>query len=163
MFTINRVFKHKEVVSNLHFCSNGPWKMWPSYTFHFSARILHPHIRKYLIFFRIVYVEMSNNQYSALDNVKMTSKHISIKVSLKITLRKKNVYIEIGWPWIWNQCFYLWIWNDDRTNVIVLPSFHFATRFNSQNANETEIIYEFWHINFLWIFVIPNGIIEVST
>ena len=34
-----------------------------------------PHIRKYLIFFfRMIYVEMFNNQFSAFDNVKMTWK-----------------------------------------------------------------------------------------
>jgi len=31
---------------------------------------------------------MTNNQFSALDNVKMTCQHISTKVSLKITIRK---------------------------------------------------------------------------
>ena len=35
-----RVFKHKEVVSNPHVCSNSLWKMWLSYSFHFSTRIL---------------------------------------------------------------------------------------------------------------------------
>ena len=34
-FTCNRVFKHKEVVSNLHVCSNGLGKIWASYIFHF--------------------------------------------------------------------------------------------------------------------------------
>ena len=39
-FTIIPVCKHKEVVSNMHVCSKGIQKMWPSYTFHFSTRIL---------------------------------------------------------------------------------------------------------------------------
>jgi len=39
LFTTNQVFKHKEVVSNLHVCSNGLGKMYPSYTFYFSTRI----------------------------------------------------------------------------------------------------------------------------
>jgi len=89
---------------------------------------------------------MSNNQFSALDNVKMTCKHISTKVSFKITKRKKHVYIDIVWPWLWNQCFYLGIWNDDRIKMIVFPSFHLATRLNSQNTNETEFINEIWPI-----------------
>ena len=48
----NRVFKHKEVVSNLHVCSNGLGKMWPSYTLHFSTRILNStHSNVFNIFF----------------------------------------------------------------------------------------------------------------
>jgi len=81
---------------------------------------------------------MSNNQFSALDNVQMTCQTISTKVSFKITIRKRHVYINIGWPWKWNQCFYLGIWNDDRTKMIVLRSFQLAIRLNSQNTNETE-------------------------
>jgi len=40
LFTRNRAFKYKEVLSNLHVCSNGLGKMWPSYIFYFSTRIL---------------------------------------------------------------------------------------------------------------------------
>ena len=72
LFTRNRLFKHKEVVSNPHVCSNGLGKIWPSYIFHFSTRILtSPHIKGFNIL-RIIYVAMSNNQFSALDNVNMT-------------------------------------------------------------------------------------------
>jgi hypothetical protein len=60
---------------------------------------------------------------------KLAGQHIITKISFKITIRKRYVYIDIGWPWIWNRGFYLGIWNDDPT-----------TRFNSQNANETEIL-----------------------
>ena len=35
LFTRNRVFKHKVIVSNLHVCCNGLGKMWASYIFHF--------------------------------------------------------------------------------------------------------------------------------
>jgi hypothetical protein len=129
--------------------ASGKWDLHIRFTFlqEFSP----PHIRKYLIFFCLIYVAMSNNQYSARDNVQLTCKRISNEVSCKITFRKRHDYIEIGWPWIWNQCFYLWIWNDDRTKVIVLPSFHFATRFNSQNANETEILMNCDTLICLWI------------
>jgi len=71
-FTSNRVFKHKDVVSNLHVSSNGLGKMWPSYTLNFSKRILTSTHTKDLIFFLIMYVAMTNNQFSALNNVKMT-------------------------------------------------------------------------------------------
>ena len=33
LFTRNRVFKHKGVVTNLHVCCNGLGKMWASYIF----------------------------------------------------------------------------------------------------------------------------------
>jgi len=73
IFTSKRVFKNKEVFSNLYVCSNGMGKMWPSYTFHFSTIILNTtHTKVFNIFFRIIYVAMSNIQFSALDNVKMT-------------------------------------------------------------------------------------------
>jgi len=39
---------------------------------------------------------MSNIQFSALDKVKMIAKHIGTKVSFKITIRKRHVYIHIG-------------------------------------------------------------------
>ena len=78
---------------------------------------------------------------------KWLAKHVSTKVSLKINIRKRHVYIDIGCTWIWNQCFYLGIWNDDLMKKIVLPSFQLATRFKSQNPDETVFINELWPIN----------------
>jgi len=95
------------------------------------------HTTKEFNFFRIIYVAMSNNQFSDLDNVKMTSQTHKYSGLLQNFIRKPHVYIDIGRPWIWNQCFYLGIWNDDRTKIIVLPSFQLATRLNSQSTNET--------------------------
>jgi hypothetical protein len=89
-------------------------------------------------------------------------KLVSTNVSFKVTIRKRHVYIDIGWTWIWNRCFYLGIWNDDRNKTVVLPSFHLATRLNSQNTNVIEFINELCHINFLWILVFLIGIIEFS-
>ena len=52
MFTHNRVFKHKEFVSNLHVCSNALGIKWASYIFHFFTRILtSTHTKKFNIFF----------------------------------------------------------------------------------------------------------------
>ena len=52
LFTINRLFIPKEDVSNLHDYSNGLGKMWPSYSFHFSTRILNStHKKGFKIFF----------------------------------------------------------------------------------------------------------------
>ena len=77
---------------------------------------------------------------------KCLAKHISTKVSFKFTVRKRHVYIDIGWLWIWNQYFYLGIRNDDRTKIIVLPSFQLVIRINSQNSNDTVLINVLWHI-----------------
>jgi len=77
---------------------------------------------------------------------KWLAKHISTNVSFKFTIRKRHVYIFIGWPLIWNQYFYLGIWNDDPTKITVLPSFQLVTWINSQNRNETDYINVFWHI-----------------
>jgi len=51
-----------------------------------------------LLFFRIIVVAMSIIHFSVLDNVKMTAKHISTKVSFKITIRERHVYIDIPCP-----------------------------------------------------------------
>ena len=93
---------------------------------------------------------------------KWLAKPISTKVSFKITIRKRHVYIDIEWPWILNQCFYLGIWNDDCTKMIVLPSFQVATRLASQNTNETAFINEYWHINLFMNIGISNWHKEVS-
>ena len=77
-------------------------------------------------------------------------------ISFKITITKSHVYIDIGWHWICNQCFYLGIWNNDRTKMIVLPSFQLPTRLNSQNTNETEFINELRHINLFMNIGISN-------
>ena len=77
---------------------------------------------------------------------KWLAKHISTKDSLKINIKKRHVYIDIGWPWIWNQYFYLGVWKDDRTNIIVFPSFQLVTRMNSQYRNENVFINVFWLI-----------------
>ena len=78
---------------------------------------------------------------------KWLAKHISTIRSFQISIRKGHVYIYIRWPWIWNQYFYLGIWNDDRIRMIVLPSFLLAPRLNSQNTNETQFINKLLHIN----------------
>ena len=87
---------------------------------------------------------------------KWHAKHISTKVSIKITIRKRYVNNDIRWLWIWNQYFYLGIWNDDRTKIIVFPSFQIATRLSSQNSKETEFINEHWHINLYMNIGISN-------
>jgi hypothetical protein len=52
LFTCNRVILPKDVVSNLHVCSNGLGKIWPSYTFNFSKGFLtSTHKKGFNIFF----------------------------------------------------------------------------------------------------------------
>jgi len=155
LFTINRIFKHKEVISNLQVCINGLGKMWLSYSFHFSTRFLTSTHTKVLIFFshNMSRCPTLNFQLSIIS--KWLAKNISTKVSFKITIRKRHVYIDIGWPCIWNQCFYLGIRNV-RTKIIVLPSFQLATRLNSQNTNENGFINDHWHINLFMNIGISN-------
>jgi len=135
LFRINRVFKHKVVVSIPHVCSNSLGKMWPSFTFNFSTRILTSTYTKEFKFYLALYMTRCptiNFHLSIMS--KWLAKHIRMKVSFKTPARKRHVYNDIGWTWIWNQCFYMGIWNNDRTQMMVLPSFHLATRFNWQNA-----------------------------
>ena len=47
-------------------------------------------------------------------------------------------------------------WNDDRTKMIDLLSFHFATRINSQNKYKYNILNEPWHINLYMNIGISN-------
>jgi len=163
LFSPNRVFKHKEVVSSLHVCCNGLGKMWGTYIFHFFITILTSTHKKNLIIFCIIYDAMSNIHFSVLDYVKMTSQHINTKVFFKITIRKRHVNIEIRWPWKCNHYFYLGFWNDERTKIIFLPSFQFVTRLNSQNRYEKSLLMNSGTLICIWILVIPIGIIQVST
>jgi len=87
---------------------------------------------------------------------KLLAKHISSKVSFNITIRKTHVYIDIRWPWIWNQYFYLGIWNDNATKLMVFLSFQLAARLNSPNRYETVVINELWHTNLYMIIGICN-------
>ena len=71
---------------------------------------------------------------------KWLAKHISTKVSFKITIRKRHVYIDIRWTWKWNQYFYLGNSGDERSKIIFLPSIQLFTLLNSQNRNETSLL-----------------------
>ena len=94
---------------------------------------------------------------------KRLAKHISTRVSFKSITRKRHVYIDICWPWIWNQCFYLGIWNDDRTKMIDLPSFNLASRFNPQAQMKLSLLMNSDTLICLWILVFPIGLLEFST
>ena len=94
---------------------------------------------------------------------KWLAKHISTKVSFKITIMKRHVYINILWPWKWNQGFYLGIWEDERSKIIYLPSSQLVTRLNSQNRNETILLMNTVTLICIWILAFPIGIIQVST
>jgi len=94
---------------------------------------------------------------------KWLAKHISTKVSFKIAIRKRCVFIDIRWPWKWNQDFYLGIWIDERTKIIIMPSFQAVTRLNSQNRNEKILLMNSDTLICIWISAFPIGIIQVST
>ena len=47
--------------------------------------------------------------------------------------------------------------------IVVLPSFQFPTRLNSQNTKETTFVMNSDTLICIWILVFPIGIIEVST
>ena len=94
---------------------------------------------------------------------KWLAKHISTKVSFKITIRKRHVYTDIPWPWKWNQYFYLGIWEYERSKIILLPTFQLVTRLNSQNRNETSLLMNPDILIFIWILAFTIGIIQVST
>ena len=100
-------------------------------------------------------------QFSIMS--KWLAKHIITNVFFKITIMKRHVYIDIGWTWIWNQWFYLGIWNDDRTKIIVLNTFQLATRLNSQKTTKLSSFMNYDTLNCLWILVFASGIIEFST
>jgi len=93
---------------------------------------------------------------------KWLAKHISTKVSFKITIRKRHVCIDTRWPWKWNQYFYLEIWNDECSKIIFLLSFQVLTRLNSQNRNEKILLMNSDTLIFIWILVFPIAIIQVS-
>ena len=78
-------------------------------------------------------------------------KHISTKVSFKITIRKRHVYIDIRWPWKWKQHFYLGIWEDERSKIIF---FTYTIKFTEQKWKK--FINEHWHINLYMNISISN-------
>ena len=94
---------------------------------------------------------------------KILAKHISTKVSFKITIRKRHVYIDIGWPWKWNQYFNLGISGDERSKIIFLPSFQLVTRLHSQKRIETSLLMNSDTLICIWILSFPIGIIHIST
>ena len=87
---------------------------------------------------------------------KWLAKHISTTVSFKITIRKRHVYIDIGWPSKRNQYFYLEIWKDERTKIIFFAfiSARYTIKFTEQKWNK--FINEHCHINFYMNIGISN-------
>jgi len=92
---------------------------------------------------------------------KWLAKHISTKVSFKITIRKRHVYIDLRWPWKWKLYFYLGIWEGERSKIF-FPSFQLVTRLNSQKRNEKCLLINSDTWICIWILAFPIGIIEVS-
>ena len=86
---------------------------------------------------------------------KWLAKHLSTKVSFKITIRKRHVCIDIRWPWKWNQYFYLGIWVDERSKkIFLLFSDHYTIKFTEEKWNK--FINQLWHINLYMNIKISN-------
>ena len=86
---------------------------------------------------------------------KWLAKHISTKLSFKITNRKRHVHIDIRRHWKWNQYFYLGIWEDERSKkIFLLFSALYTIQFTEEKWNK--FINELWHINFYMNISISN-------
>ena len=126
MFTSNSVFKQNVVVSNLHVSCNGLEKMWHLYTFHFSTiNQTSTHTKGFNIFFAIYMLRCPTTEFQFSIISKWLVKNISTNVSFKIAIRKRLSYIDFGWPWIWNQCFFLGIW------IMIVLKWYFCLPFSS--------------------------------
>ena len=100
--------------------------------------------------------------FQVLIMSKWLAKYISTKVSFKITIRKRHVYIDIRWPWKWKQYLYLGIWEDERTKIIFLTfSARYTTKFTEQKWKSLLINSDI--IICIWILAFTIGIIQVST
>ena len=93
---------------------------------------------------------------------KWLAKHISTKVSFKITIRKACSH--------WNSLnlkmkpvFLLGFREDERSKIIYLSSFQLVTGLNSQNRNEKRLLMDSDTLICIWILAFPIGIIQVST
>ena len=91
------------------------------------------------------------------------AKHISTKVLLKITIKIRHVYIDIRWPWKWNQYFYLGILDDERSKIIFLLFFSARYTIKFTEQKETSLLMNSDTLIYIWILAFPIGIIQVST
>ena len=93
---------------------------------------------------------------------KWLAKHISTKVSSKITIRKDMftlTFVDLENETsisIW-ELEKMTFWNN------TLPSFELVTRLNSQNRNETSLLMNSDTLICIWILAFPIDIIQVST
>ena len=130
--------------------------MWTSYIFHFFTKILtSTPMKKFNIFLHNICRDVQHS-ISVLDNVKMTAKLISTKVSFKITIRKRHVHIDTRLPWKWKQYLYLEIREDERSKIIFLPSYQLVTRLIFSEQKWNKFINELWHINLYMNISISN-------
>ena len=101
-----------------------------------------------------------NLQVSVMS--KRLAKHISTKVSFKITIRKRHVYIDIRWPWKRNQYFYLGTCVDEGSKIIfAFFSARYTIKFTEQKWKVLLIKSD--TLVSIRILAFPIGIIQVST
>ena len=99
----------------------------------------------------------NNFQLSIMS--KCPAKHICTKVSFKITIRRRHVYIDI-------RCIEyetsISFWEFEMLSV-VLPSFQLPTRLNSRTQRKLNLLMNCDTLICIWILVFPFGIIEFTT
>ena len=94
---------------------------------------------------------------------KWLAKHISTKVSFKITIRNRHDYFDIRWTWKRNQYFYLGIWEDERSKIIFLPSFQLSYTIKFTEKKWNKFFNELCHFNLYMNISISNWHNSVST
>ena len=94
---------------------------------------------------------------------KALAKHVSTKGFLKIAIWNRHFTLTYFYDKYDTRISSWYIWNDDSTKMIILPSFQFAIRLNLQNPYETQIHNVFTHINLYLSTGISNCNFQVWT
>ena len=95
-------------------------KLWPSYIFHFSTKILtYKHTKNLIFFFAYFMSPCPTINFQTSIMTKWHAKPIKTSISFKITIGKRHIYIDNRLPWIWKQYFQLgylktWSYFNDR-------------------------------------------------
>ena len=120
MFTRTRLFKHKELVSNFHVCSNDLGKIvtFIYISLFYNNSNLHTY-EKFNIFFAYFMSPCPTINFQTSIMTKWHAKPIKTSISFKITIGKRHIYIDNRLPWIWKQYFQLgylktWSYFNDR-------------------------------------------------
>jgi hypothetical protein len=94
---------------------------------------------------------------------KWLAKLISTNVSFKITIRKRHVYIDIGWTWIWKHFFSLGIRNDDLLKWEFCLNSSLVQDLIHRTKMKLFLLINSDTLICLWILVFPIRITVIST